>query len=154
MDEVKTLIARLEQDRQQTIRAYQREVERVKLLQVQVDKVERRRLYILPKAVQLGELLRSWRHGFDDGLSIVILFSHVARQLAIVWLSVLWCWGQLVYCLSAAWNMTWMIVVFSGEFLKTWQTVWQVTWLFNEKELFSINYNVLRPTANISCSNL
>ncbi|XP_063677981.1 coiled-coil domain-containing protein 178-like isoform X1 [Bolinopsis microptera] len=53
VDEVKTLIARLEQDRQQTIRAYQREVERVKLLQVQVDKVERRRLYILPKAVQL-----------------------------------------------------------------------------------------------------
>jgi len=53
VDEVKTLIGRLEQDRQQTIRAYQREVERVKLLQVQVDKVERRRLYILPKAVQL-----------------------------------------------------------------------------------------------------
>ena len=55
MDEVKLLISRLEQDRQQTIRAYQREVERVKLLQVQVDKVERRRLYILPKAVELGE---------------------------------------------------------------------------------------------------
>ncbi|KAL5261671.1 hypothetical protein ACHWQZ_G007387 [Mnemiopsis leidyi] len=53
VEEVKTLISRLEQDRQQTIRAYQREVERVKLLQVQVDKVERRRLYILPKAVQL-----------------------------------------------------------------------------------------------------
>ena len=55
IEEVKTLIDRLDADRRQTIKAYQREVERVKLLQVQVDKVERRRLYILPKAVQLGE---------------------------------------------------------------------------------------------------
>ena len=54
IDEVKTLIGRLESDRNQTIKAYQREVERVKLLQIQVDKVEQKRLYILPKAVQLG----------------------------------------------------------------------------------------------------
>eukprot|EP00116_Pleurobrachia_bachei_P010949 sb/3471211/ len=54
IDEVKTLIGRLESDRNQTIKAYQREVERVKLLQIQVDKVEQKRLYILPKAVQLA----------------------------------------------------------------------------------------------------
>ena len=59
IDEVKALIDRLETDRRQTVQAYQREVERVKLLQVQVDKVERRRLYILPRAVQLGELQKT-----------------------------------------------------------------------------------------------
>ena len=62
VDEVKVLISRLEQDRQQTIRAYQREVERVKLLQIQVYKEERRRLYILPKAVELGNFPTKMEH--------------------------------------------------------------------------------------------
>ena len=75
VEEVKTLISRLEQDRQQTIRAYQREVERVKLLQVQVDKVERRRLYILPKAVQLGQfflIIQVFLTVFDVFTSVTI----------------------------------------------------------------------------------
>ena len=55
IDEVMTLLGRLETDRQDTEAALKKEKERAKMLRIKIDNVSMKRMEEYPKAVQTGK---------------------------------------------------------------------------------------------------